>query len=60
MPKIPTRNSAETKKIRQITKRDSIGSSGRRGGRCITSASVGSKASTMASATELTMLTQST
>ena len=43
--------------MRQTRKRDSSGSSGRRGGRRITPGSVGSKASVRPSATAVTMLT---
>ena len=57
MPKIPSVNRVDTNTMRQITNGLSMASPGGRGARFITSGSVGSNASTMPSATELTMFT---
>jgi hypothetical protein len=54
---MPAQNSSDTNPTRQSTKRDRIASSGRRGGRRMMSGSAPSKASAMASTTELTMFT---
>ena len=55
---MPLTKSAETKTMRQTRKAESMGAPAGRGGRFITSASVGSKARAMAKPTELTMFTQ--
>ena len=57
MPKTPIANSVDTKTIRQARNPERIGSPAGRGARRITSGSGGSKASAIASATELTMFT---
>ena len=57
MPKTPAAISADTNAMRHSRKPDSIASRGGRGGRRMVSGSVASKASAIASATELTMLT---
>ena len=58
MPKMPVTKRVETKMMRQIRKPESIGALAGRGGRFMTSASVGSKARAIARPTELTILTQ--
>ena len=57
MPKTPAAIRADTNAMRHSRKPDSIASRGGRGGRRMVSGSVASKASAIASATELTMLT---